>query len=80
MRKTMVLSVLLLSFAAGLVWAQFWKNYTDTERRATAEAYWLAGSQYQKIGQPEVGGAFKAAGALADTATSFIYPTRPPLE
>ena len=60
MRKTIVLSVLLLSFAAGLVWAQFWKNYTDTDRRATAEAYWLAGSQYQKIGQPEVGGSFKA--------------------
>jgi hypothetical protein len=59
MRKTIVLSVLLLSLAVGLVWAQFWKNYTDTDRRATAEAYWLAGSQYQKIGQPEVGGAFK---------------------
>jgi len=60
MRKTMVLSVVLLSLAASLVWAQFWKNYSDTDRRATAEAYWLAGSQYQKIGQPEVGGAFKA--------------------
>jgi|SRR5208337_748838 len=60
MRKSIVLSVLLLSFAAGLGWAQFWKNYTDTDRRATAEAYWLAGSQYLKIGQPEVGGAFKA--------------------
>lgn len=60
MRKIMVLSVLLLSFAAGLVWAQFWKDYTDTDRRAVAEAYWLVGGQYQTIGQPEVGGAFMA--------------------
>ncbi len=60
MRKTMVLSVLLLSFAAGLLWAQFWRDYTDTDRRATGEAYWLVGGQYEAIGQPEVGGSFKA--------------------
>lgn len=60
MRKTMVLSVLLLSFASGLLWAQFWKDYTDTDRRATGEAYWLVGKQYETIGQPEVGGSFMA--------------------
>jgi len=68
MRKSIVLSVLLLSSAAGLAWAQFWKNYTDTDRRAAAEAYWLAGGQYQKIGQPEMGGAFKAIAREIDPA------------
>ncbi|MGD0725843.1 MAG: hypothetical protein ABSB63_09800 [Spirochaetia bacterium] len=71
MRKTMVLSVLLLSFAAGLLWAQFWKDYTDTDRRAVAEAYWLVGKQYETIGQPEVGGSFMAM-------AKEIYPALDP--
>src|SRR5271169_5448642 len=81
MRKSIVLSVLLLSFAAGLVWAQFWKNYSDSDRRATAEAYWLAGGQYQKIGQPEVGGAFKAMAREIDPTldpnaiSNQVFPT-----
>lgn len=55
MGKKIVLSVLLLSLAAGLLWAQFWKDYTDRDRRASGEAYWLAGRQYQAIGKSEKG-------------------------
>ena len=60
MRNRIVLSVLLLLVASGLTWAQFWKGYSDTERKSLAEAYWLAGSQYQAAGLSEKGAEFQA--------------------
>jgi len=66
MRKTFLLSVLLLILASGFAWAQFWKGYGDTERRAVAEAYWLAGSQYQVVGKTAKGDEYKALAKIMD--------------
>jgi hypothetical protein len=71
MRNKVVLSFLLLCIAAGLTWAQFWKGYSDTERKSIAEAYWLAGTQYQTVGQAEKGSEFRALAKI-------IYPSLDP--
>ncbi len=68
MRNKFILAVLLFLAASGLTWAQFWKSYSDTERRSLAEAYWLAGSQYQAVGLSEKGAAFKAVAKSIDPA------------
>ncbi len=68
MRNRFVLSVLLLVFASGLVWAQFWKNYPASDRQSLAEAYWLAGAQYQAVGEAEKGAQFKALARIIDPA------------
>jgi hypothetical protein len=71
MSKKIVFSVLLLPLAAGLLWGQFWKDYTDTDRRTSGEAYWLAGRQYKAIGKSEKGGEYMAV-------AKQIYPQLDP--
>ena len=66
MRNRFVLSVLLLVFASGLAWAQFWKNYTASDRHSLAEAYWLAGAQYQAVGESDKGSQFKSLARIID--------------
>jgi hypothetical protein len=68
MRNRFVLSILLLVFASGIAWAQFWKNYPASDRHALAEAYWLAGAQYQAVGQAEKGTEFKTLAKIIDPA------------
>jgi hypothetical protein len=70
MRKTIILSVLLLSLSAGL-WAQFWEDYTNKQRETVGEAYWLAGQQYQAIGKTEKGSQYMAV-------AKQIYPQLDP--
>ncbi len=60
MRNKLVLSFLLLCIAAGLTWAQFWKGFSDTQKQLIAEAYWLAGSQYDSVGQAQKGAEYQA--------------------
>jgi len=55
MRNTFLLSVLMLFAATGLLWAQFWKDYSDADRQKAGESYWLAGKQYQAVGKTEKG-------------------------
>ncbi len=71
MRKKLFLSVLILLAASGLVWGQFWKTYTDAQRQAVGEAYWLAGKQYQAVGE-------KDKGADYMTVARLIYPQLDP--
>lgn len=71
MRNTFLLSVLLLFAATGLLWAQFWKDYTDAERQSAGESYWLAGKQYQAVGKTEKGAEYM-------TLARAIYPQLDP--
>lgn len=71
MRNRFVLSVLLLFAATGLLWAQFWKDYSDTDRKRAAESYWLAGKQYQAVGKAEKGSEYMALAKV-------IYPPLDP--
>ena len=71
MRKKLFLSVLILLAASGLVWGQFWKTYTDAQRKTVGEAYWLAGKQYQAVGE-------KDKGADYMTVARLIYPQLDP--
>jgi hypothetical protein len=71
MRNTILLSVLLLFAATGLLWAQFWKDYSDAERQKVGESYWLAGAQYQSVGKSDKGTEFK-------TLAKEIYPQLDP--
>jgi hypothetical protein len=71
MRNKFVLSVLLLVLASGLLWAQFWKDYSDKERQTVGEAYWLAGKQYQAVGKTDKGADYMAMARL-------IYPQLDP--
>jgi hypothetical protein len=66
MRNKFVLSVVLLFLATGLLWAQFWKTYSDKERQTVGEAYWLAGKQYQAVGKTEKGSEFMALARIID--------------
>lgn len=71
MRTRIILSVVLLFVVTGLGWAQFWKGYSDQERQSVAEAYWLAGAQYQAVGESAKGQEFQAMARL-------IYPALDP--
>lgn len=71
MRKTFVLSVLLIFAATSVTWAQFWKGYTDEQRRKVAESYWLAGKQYQAVGKTEKGSEYTSLAKV-------IYPQLDP--
>ncbi len=55
MRNKLIISAMVLVFAAGALWAQFWKNYNEKDRQAIAQAYWLAGRQYQTVGKADKG-------------------------
>ena len=71
MRNRFVLSVLLLFAASGLLWAQFWKDYSDADRKKVGESYWLAGKQYQAVGKTEKGSEYM-------TIAKSIYPDLDP--
>ncbi|MGO9310321.1 MAG: hypothetical protein ACLQDL_15045 [Spirochaetia bacterium] len=71
MRNKFILSVLLLFAATGLLWAQFWKDYSDADRQRVGESYWLAGKQYQAVGKTDKGGQYMALAKV-------IYPQLDP--
>ena len=52
--------------ATGLLWAQFWKDYTDTDRRTSGESYCLAGRQYQAVGKTEKGAEYMTLAQAID--------------
>lgn len=55
MRNRLIVSILLLVGGAGLLWSQFWKDYSDEDRQTVGESYWLAGKQYEAVGKVEKG-------------------------
>jgi hypothetical protein len=67
MKSKFILSVILLVLTSGLVWAQFWKDYSDAERQKVGEAYWLAGAQYRTVGKTDKGNEYMALARI-------IYP------
>lgn len=71
MRAKFILSAMVLFMATGLLWAQFWKNYSDSDRKTVGEAYWLAGRQYQAVGKVEKGREYMAI-------AKAIYPQLDP--
>lgn len=71
MRAKIILSGLVLFMATGLLWAQFWKSYSESDRKTAGEAYWLAGKQYQAVGKTEKGREYMALAKV-------IYPQLDP--
>jgi len=71
MRAKIILSALVLFLATGLLWAQFWKSYSDSERKTIGEAYWLAGKQYEAVGKADKGRDYMAV-------AKAIYPQLDP--
>jgi hypothetical protein len=71
MRAKFILSALVLFMATGLLWAQFWKDYSDSDRKTIGEAYWLAGRQYTAVGKTEKGREYQAV-------AKAIYPQLDP--
>jgi hypothetical protein len=71
MRAKFILSALVLFLATGLLWAQFWKTYSDSDRKTIGEAYWLAGKQYETVGKVEKGSEYMAV-------AKAIYPQLDP--
>ncbi len=70
MRNKFIISVLIAAVAAGAVWAQFYKDYSENDRKSLAEAYYLAGAQYQKVGKIDLGKGYEA----------LAFQIYPPLE
>ncbi|HTP59740.1 MAG TPA: hypothetical protein VMM82_12540 [Spirochaetia bacterium] len=66
MRNKFLLFALVFVLAAGTSWAQFWKNYSEKDRESMAQAYWLAGRQYQKAGKTEKGSEFMRMARVID--------------
>jgi hypothetical protein len=52
--------IMLLACTTGSVWAQFYQSYNETERKGLAEAYYLAGAQYLKVGKTQLGKDYEA--------------------
>jgi len=80
MKNRVVLSVLLLFAATGVLWAQFWKGFTDEQRQKLAQSYWLAGHQYQAVGQKDKGGDYMSFARSIDPAldpSAISDPTMP---
>ena len=73
MRNKFILSALLLVFAGGLLWSQFWKDFSEKDRKTLGESYWLAGKQYQTVGKGEKGRDFMDLGRR-------IYPMLDPAQ
>lgn len=71
MRNRLFVSVILLIAGAGLLWSQFWKDFSDTERKTLGESYWLAGRQYEAVGKIEKGREHQQLARL-------IYPSLDP--
>jgi len=68
MRNKSLLAALVLILAAGTLWAQFWKDYSEKDRENIAKAYWLAGRQYQEAGKPEKGAELMRLARMIDPA------------
>ncbi len=61
MKYKVALSILLIIVSAGLLWSEeFWSNYSEKDRKALSEAYWLAGLQYAAVGKTQKANEFKA--------------------
>jgi len=71
MRYKFFLSVLLLVAGAGLLWSQFYRDFSDKDRKTLGESYWLAGKQYEAVNKAEKGREFQALARL-------IYPSLDP--
>lgn len=66
MRNKFVVSAILLLLASTGLWAQFWKNYSEKDRQIIAQAYWLAGKQYQTVGKTDKGKEFMQLARIMD--------------
>ncbi|MGA2764622.1 MAG: hypothetical protein ABSG17_14800 [Spirochaetia bacterium] len=66
MRNKFIISAMLLVFAASALWAQFWKDYSEKDRQTLAQAYWLAGKQYQAVGKEDKGKEFQQLARTID--------------
>ncbi len=56
MWKKFMLSVVIMTlFAGGYSWPQFFRDYSEKDRQILGEAYYLAGSQYVKVGKTDLG-------------------------
>jgi hypothetical protein len=73
MRNKFVLSILILPLVAGIAWSQFYKDFSETQRKTLAEACYLAGAQYAKVGKTELGREYKELAVM-------IYPQLAPSE
>ncbi len=58
--KKIVLIILSLILMVSFSWAQFYTKLKTSERKQLAEAYYLVGNQYEKVGKTAKGKAFKA--------------------
>ncbi len=61
-----VACVVVLVFAAAALGAQPWKDYSQKDREALAQAYWLAGKQYQAVGKTDKGREFMDLAKVID--------------
>jgi hypothetical protein len=67
MRNRLFVALLLLVAGAGLLWSQFYDDYSAAERKSLGESYWLAGRQYEAVGKIEKGREFQQLARI-------IYP------
>ncbi len=73
MRNKFIISFLLAAVAIAPLGAQFYKDYSETDRKSLAEAYYLAGAQYYKVGKADLGKTYEAL-------AFYIYPQLQPSE
>jgi hypothetical protein len=80
MRKKFVLSFLLAALMTEAAWSQFYKDYSEQERKYLAESYYLAGAQYVKLGKAELGKQYEdlAYGIYPQLAPSKIAEEKQP--
>ncbi len=60
MKKRIFTISFLLVFLTGLLWAQFYTTLRLSERKQLAEAYYLVGKQYEKVGKANKAQEFRA--------------------
>ncbi len=58
--KKIVLTILTLILTVSFSWAQFYTTLKTSERKQLAEAYYLVGKEYEKVGKITKGKQFKA--------------------
>jgi hypothetical protein len=71
--KKSLFFILILILAAQAGWSQFYRDYSDAERREIAEAYYLAGAQYKSVGEAGKGGEYQKLAYI-------IYPRLDPAD
>ncbi len=80
MSKRLIPFIVLLLVSSTLAWSQFWKNYTDEQRKTVAESYWLAGKQYQAAGDVAKGKDYMDLAKVIDPQldpTAIVEQTAP---